>query len=191
MVTLRDTYNSQFTQNAQAHALISKVNNKIDADGNLAILLNTGVRKADLINVVSYLKENFVDKFPNIVGKLNPKKLNITKAQLINQILDFVAFTLPSECLKCSTSYTPYVQDNSDEDGVKCFKCKLPAHTECYKADDITFHLVFICDCCLENSDKSAETITINTNAEDKQEKADMSAPDSSTEDSTVEEERK
>ena len=183
MVTLRDTYNSQFTQNAEAYDLISRVNNNIDRDGNLAILLNTGVRKPALIDVVSYLKTNFADKYPNTAENLNPKKLNTTKAQLINQIVDFVASTLPSECLKCSKDYTPFLQDNSAEDGVKCFMCKLPAHIECYKSDDIKFHLVFLCCGCLENSGKSAEVSTITptkTKAADKHDKSEISASDSS-----------
>lgn len=158
MDNIRENYNNLFSENTHAFQLITRVDNTQDRDENLALLLSSSIKKDPLKAVVSYLKETFTEKFPAAIAGLDPKIKNITKADLFNQILDFVSKSLPSHCLKCETEYIPYSQDNSTDDDIKCFGCKLPAHRECYTTTDVNFHLVFLCQLCLK-SEKKEPTI--------------------------------
>ena len=154
MDTLRETYNNQFRDKVEVYQLISKVDEANSRDVNLAVLLSTGVKKDPLKGVVTYLKETFSQTFPTAVEKLDIKVKNITKADLVNQILDFVATTLPSLCPKCDESYIPYSQVDGAADDVACFLCKLPAHRECYKTAEISPHLVYLCHICIKTDEK-------------------------------------
>ena len=162
MADFRAMYNDLFLPNGLAHNLISKVDKNVDRDKNLAVLINVGLQKDDLKGIVTYLKDNFSDTYPTATEKLNIKQHNITKAGLLNQILDFVIYTIPSLCLKCDEKYVPYAQNNSANDDVVCFACKLPAHRECYTAADVNFHLVFLCEICV-TGERKEPTVTVRT----------------------------
>ena len=190
MTDWRTTYNSQFSQHVPAQNLISKIDTTVDRDENIAILLSTGTQKKGLKAIVTYLKDNFTETFPKATDELNTKLHNINKADLINQILDFVIFTLPTSCLKCEDKYIPYNQTDSAEDDVRCFVCKLPAHKKCYKTEDIKFHLVFLCESCMKgekrkNTVDNKVTKLVNTTVVVG---TTSSEEDSSTDDTTEEE---
>ena len=153
----RKNYNDQFLANAHAHELISKVVNVADRDENMAILLSVNLKNKALGLVITFLKESFSEKYPLATEKLNLRVKNITKDIMLNQILDFVVFSLPHPCLKCTNDYLPYVQTDSAEEDIKCFVCKLPAHRECYKNEDVKLHLVYLCNICL-TADKKEDT---------------------------------
>ena len=148
----RDAYNKQFQPHELAFNQISIINPNADRDENLANLLNSRVKKDDLLEITKYLKENFSTIYPESVKVLSIKVKNITKADLYNQLIDFVIYSMPSHCLKCDENFSPYSPDNSAEDDgeVRCFNCKVPAHQKCYKMEDVTLHLVYLCQSCLE-----------------------------------------
>lgn len=159
MVNLREEYNDQFVENDWAHYLIVRVDQTKNKDENLARLLNSGIKKTQLIATISYLKLNFAVKYHAATEVLTPKKAGMTKTDLFNQLLAFVKTTLSHLCLKCKVAYYPYTDNRSDGDdeGVKCFLCSLPAHNTCIKPPDINSEegLVFLCQECLLHKGKS------------------------------------
>lgn len=189
MDALRENYNNQFRGNEEVHKLISKVDEINSRDVNLALLLSTAVRKDALKGVVNYLKETFAETYPTAVAPLDVKLKNITKADLVNQILDFVAMTVPSLCPKCDTSYMPHTQADSATDDIACFLCRLPAHRECYKTADISPHLVYLCHICIKTDKKE---FTKDSGMKDKEEEEVRSSSDdgSSSDDSDSDEEK-
>ena len=153
----RNTYNDQFKANDIAYKLICKVDNSTDRDENLAILTSLNNKKVQLKAVATYLQANFKEVYPKSVEQINLKKQNLNKTDLRNQILDFVIFSLAHHCMKCDADYLPYVQADSAEGDTKCFVCKLPAHKDCYKPDEVKLHLVFLCQICLQAQKFKAE----------------------------------
>lgn len=156
MPSLREKYEDQFVENDWAYYLIHRVDLTKDTDTNLAILLDTKIKKDPLIKVSTYLKGSFEEKYPEATNNLTPKKPNITKNDLISQILSFVKLTLPNLCLKCQTEYNPYLQSDRSAMDVECFLCSIPAHRDCVKGDNIKTEegIVFICHPCIQKKGK-------------------------------------
>lgn len=200
MVENRDGYNNQFKPNDIAFKLICTVESTTDRDGNLALLTSLGYRKPQLKDAVEYIENNFTEKYPKAVEKIVKKK-NITKIDYLNQILDFVVFSLPHTCLKCEGDYLPYVQDNGAEDDLKCFVCGLPAHKDCYKSEDVKLHLVFLCQICLvaetvKSDKRNQEEVKTreekeDSASEDSGEDSDEDTSDSSSDEKWSKKERK
>ena len=152
----RQKYDEQFLESEVAHNLISKIDTTKDRDSNLAILLGAGIKKDPLKNALAYLKTSFVDTYPDQTEILATNKYNLTKDDILNQIIDFVYSTYPTLCVKCDSDYLPFKQDNSPDSDVQCFLCKTPAHVTCYKSGDIKLDngIVFICQSCIQNVGK-------------------------------------
>ena len=158
MPDLRDIYNDQFVANDWAHYLICKVQPNKDVDETLAILVDAGIKLKPLKAVVTYIKTNFAEKYPVAVNGLTPKKANVTKTELFNQIITFVQITLGHLCLKCTSPYFPY-NDENRPDGVevKCHICSLPAHKDCIKEEHLQLGsgIVFLCQQCVIHKGKT------------------------------------
>ena len=153
----REEYNQSFKDKESLFVLISCVDPSKDLRSNVKIL-NKKVNKPDLQDAVAHLKDNFSAKYP-IQMNLFQKVVNITKEVLLGQLVTFVEQTLPVLCLKCEVTYTPMHQEDSAADDVSCIKCKIPAHRQCYKKDDLNINLgiVFLCQSCLVNMGKTDE----------------------------------
>ena len=78
MANQREVYNDQFVGNDWAHYLIRRVHASNSKDINLAIILDTKIKKDPLKNVVDFLKKNFTEKYPNAAEVFNAKKV-VTK----------------------------------------------------------------------------------------------------------------
>ena len=90
----REEYNDQFVGNDWAHYLIRRIDPSKSKDTNLAILLNTGIKKVPLKKVVDFLKNNFAAKYPKAV-EVFVKKANLRKSDLSTR-----------------TSYFPLTEEN-------------------------------------------------------------------------------
>ena len=158
MPDLRDAYNDQFVANDWAHYLIRKIQPNKDVDETLAILVDAGIKRDPLKTVVTYIKSNFAIKYPVAVNGLTPKKANVTKTELFNQLITFVQITLSHLCLKCNDPYFPYNDENrSDGVEVKCHICSLPAHKDCIKEEHLQLGsgIVFLCQQCVIHKGKT------------------------------------
>ena len=157
MTNVREIYNDQFVENDWAHYLVCRIDPYKDASENLAVLLHTGIKKDPLKSVVAFIKNQFVAKFPVAANALAPKKANVTKSELFNQLITFVEITLGHLCLKCNEPYFPYIEANrSDGEEVKCHLCSLPAHKECIKEEHLNSGcgIVYLCQHCLLHKGK-------------------------------------
>ena len=166
----REEYSDQFVDSKWGHYLIRRIDPSKNRDPNLALLLDSKIKKEPLKGVVDFLKNNFAVKYPRAVEILvNSKKPNINKNDLANQIIDFVLQTIPHLCLTCKNSYFPYMEENrsdGDEVGVvNCFHCTVPAHAKCIKENSVSLQqgIVYICETCITNKDKADVVITDET----------------------------
>ena len=179
MSALREQYNDQFVGHDWAHYLIRRIDLSKNRDANMAILLNSGIKKDPLKAVVTYLKGSFDDMYHEACDQLVTKKPTTTKSELVNLVIDFVSQTLPYNCLTCKTQYSPYMQANRSVGDVLCFLCSLPAHLSCIKENSINLEagIVFLCEACVgskgkndvpppENTDKPAQDDKTDTEDE-------------------------
>ena len=69
------------------------------------------------------------------------------------------------------------MQTNSAQEDIKCFVCKLPAHRDCYNADDVKLHLVYLCQVCLtaEKKEPTVEETTVPRKVDSEKEEQDDS----------------
>ena len=156
-------YFDQFKENEWAYFLFPRINLAKDRDENIATILNSNIRKNPLLDVVTFLKRKFIEKYPKAVEKLVIKN-NVTKTDLAGLLVSFIEFSKPLLCLVCISDYLPFSQgDSTDGDGadsderVQCFVCKTPAHQNCVDITTISEKqgIVFLCCQCLER--KKAE----------------------------------
>ena len=165
----REDYNDQFIDSTWAHYLIRRVDPSKDGDTNLAVLLDSKIKITPLKAVVNFLKTNFALKYPDFVEPLNTGKPTKTKAELANQIIDFVKKTVPHLCQTCDTNYAPYIDNRSDgeddDPAVTCFLCEVPAHAACIKGNSINHNqgIVYLCSTCYSSKGKSEAIITDKT----------------------------
>ena len=156
-------YFDQFKENEWALFLFPRINLAKDRDENIATILNSNIRKNPLMDVVTFLKRKFIEKYPKAVEKLVIKN-NVTKTDLAGLLVSFIQFSKPLLCLLCNSDYLPFSQDDStDGDGagsderIQCFVCKTPAHKNCVDITTISEQqgIVFLCCQCIER--KKAE----------------------------------
>ena len=153
----REEYNNQFEENNTAKNVVSNIDLSKDLDTNLAFLLNSKTNKKELIAAVDFIKQSFNAKYPQQIERVFIRKLNPTKADFYKQVINFVEQTIPNTCLKCHNGYTPLSQDPNDGDvDVECIKCRIPAHSKCYKTQDIDVNqgIVYMCQGCMQNLGK-------------------------------------
>ena len=89
-------------------------------------------------------------------GKSNGRQL---KPQLAENIVAYIEFLKPTLCLSCKENYVPTGDDYGVEQP-KCYLCKRPSHSNCYKAHkiDADIGVLFVCSECL--SVKVAKDLT-------------------------------
>ena len=180
-------YYAQFQENANVKTVIEKVDTSKDRDSNLALLYDTGMNLPGYKEAVNFLKLKFAEKYPVQVGKVFVTKQKMKKVDYMKQIISFVQHTLPSTCLKCDGNYAPFAQADSAIGDVECIKCRIPAHRECYKGDDINRDkgIVFMCQSCLVSVGKEEkEEEKKKDDVDGKHESASDDASDSEDEDS-------
>ena len=115
-----------------------------------------------LKDTFTFLK-NISTEYP--VQALN---LNITsrnKADYARDIVKFIDFLKPTQCLICSTNYVSTREDHS-ANLIKCHLCKRPSHSECYNhfADNTNIGIIFLCSECM--SVNIANELATNQQAE-------------------------
>ena len=149
MDDFRDQYNDQFSENNWAQHIICHIDIFKSSLSNIQRVLKMGIKRDPLKAVITFLKNKFSEKYPKAAEYLN-FKLNPTKMEMIDQIFNFVYYSVPHNCLKCSQSYVPFTQP-SFEDAASCFLCKIPSHTECCTSDKVDQELgvVFLCQHCI------------------------------------------
>ena len=186
MVTKRENYLLQFTENEMAHKLISKIDITKDKDSNLATLFSTHIKKKPLEAVFEYIKT--LTQYPKALEKLVVKRYNVTKLDLFNVLIDFVKSTFPYPCLKCKEQYLPFEQEDSEGCDVKCLFCGVPAHKTCVKDTSINpdIGVVFLCDSCLNVKEKPTKT---SIDLENGESHPDNKGSTQSTEESSSDEE--
>ena len=145
-----EEYKEQFAPNASMHKIISTVDTTKDRDFNVALLVSIKVRVLELKEAISYLKQNFNEKYKNQILIFEVVK-NMTKPILLDQMIDFIYKTVPSQCAKCEAGYVPLGQEIGADGAVECIRCRLPAHAECYKAEHFNLQhgVVFVCQPCV------------------------------------------
>ena len=131
-------------------------------------VLCANFQREPLKDTFAFLK-NLSTEYP--VQALN---LNITsrnKADFARDIVKFIDFLKPTQCLVCSTNYVSTREDHS-ENLIKCHLCKRPSHTECYHhfADNTNIGIIFLCSECMSvnianelATNQQAETVDKNT----------------------------
>lgn len=149
-MNLLQEYKEQFAPNASMHKIISAVDTTKERDFNIALLVSIKVRVAELKDAILYLKQSFNETYKNQILVFEVVK-NMTKPMLMDQIMDFIYKTVPSQCAKCEAGYVPLGQDLGAEGAVECIRCRLPAHADCYKAElfNIQHGVVFVCQPCV------------------------------------------
>ena len=158
-----ETYNDQFTESSWAHYIISRVDSSKDRDHNIAIVLDTKIKRDPLKAVIKFLK-TFTEHYPEAVEQLVFDKSSPNKDEMINKIINFVELSKPHFCKKCETEYSPYTKENvvrlDAGQLVKCYLCSLPAHGTCIKDDIINSDLgiVYLCQICYENKGGDVST---------------------------------
>ena len=156
------SYFDEFKDNEWAYFLFPRINLAKDRDENIAVILNSNIRKNPLQDIVTFLKRKFNEKYPKAVEKLVIKP-NVTKTDLAGLLVSFVQYSKPLLCLLCTSDYLPFSQDDStDGDGagsderVQCFVCKTPAHQNCVDITTISEKqgIVFLCCQCVDRKKK-------------------------------------
>ena len=149
MDELLEEYKEQFSEHNWAHHIVSNINVFHSPQSNVNLILKTGIKKEPLKTVITFLKNKFSLKYIKATEILSNKN-NLTKFELADQIVKFVLLSVPHVCLKCSTSYVPYLQDNYDA-AVSCFMCEIPCHMECYTEDAVNEDtgIVLLCHHCI------------------------------------------
>ena len=79
-----EEYKEQFAPNASMHKIISTVDTTKDRDVNVALLVSIKVRVLELKEAISYLKQNFSEKYKNQILIFEIVK-NMTKPMLLDQ----------------------------------------------------------------------------------------------------------
>ena len=123
------------------------------AKENLRLLQNH--KKDLLLETVNFLKTLGTD-YPVHIQQINPK--SYYKEDYANDIISFLKFLKPTQCLTCSENYVP-TGDDFKENQVKCLMCKRPSHHNCYKGCSVNpdIGIVFLCSECL--SERTAKDI--------------------------------
>ena len=195
MPTIREEYNDQFVGNDWVHYLICRIDPFNDGDLNLAKLLKAGIKKDPLKAVITFIKNNFTEKYGEAINVLAPKKAGATKSELFNQLITFVHTTLPHPCLTCKESYLPYsdINRSDGEDKVSCFICSIPAHKGCIKKEHVNTDvgLVFLCEHCLLHKGKDDAPVDDTSKPPPQQEAIEQDSDSSIKESDDEDSERK
>ena len=174
LIEARETYREQFADNDWARFLIASYKIMESDECNIDIINKSGVKRDRLKATITFLKNKFSEVYPKATEFLSPKINNITKKELSLQLINFIKFSIPHNCLTCDQSYFPYI-DNYALTEIRCFKCSLPAHSTCIKEDEIHLRrgIVFVCATCItskvnsgakrpSNDDHSSQPIKSN-----------------------------
>ena len=156
-------YYQQFQENANAKAIIEKIDTSKDRDTNLAILYDSGIKVPAFKDAINVIKTKLAAKYPIQLAKVMSKKVS-KKGEIMKQFISFVEHTLPSHCIRCDSDYAPFGQADSAIGDVECMKCRIPAHRECYKSEEIKKDegIYFVCVTCariIQREEAAEETV--------------------------------
>ena len=120
--------------------------------------VHIGFQKVTLMETSSFFK-TISSEYPVPSNILNPKSRN--KDEFARDIIKFLEFLKPTQCLVCNTGYVPSAEDYN-ENTPKCFLCSRPSHSTCYLDHHIDSEIgvIFLCSECL--SVKAANELTEN-----------------------------
>ena len=116
------------------------------AKENIQRIVNNFSRDS-LKDTCTFLKSIGQD-YPAQAMNISPASRN--KDQYASDIVKFIQYLKPVQCLACSTNYVATTED-FDEANPKCNLCKRPSHSVCYKDKSINpeIGIIFICSECL------------------------------------------
>ena len=156
---VKERYCDQFSGQETLKELIKVIDISKENDINLALLKSTKTTRAETLVAVTHLKDNFDTKYQKQIETAFIRISNIKKDQLFNQLITFVQISFPTQCLICESDYTPLYQEESGNGDVECIRCKISAHTTCYKQNDFNINQgkVYMCQVCIQTIGKEDE----------------------------------
>ena len=118
--------------------------------------------KDQLSAAVHYIK-SLHEEYPAIVHRVNQRKSR-NKNNLAGDVSIFINGITPINCLACKVDYIHAAADNSNNNSVLCLLCNRYSHKPCYREENITPGLAFICTLCFKKntSQESSDTSRID-----------------------------
>ena len=189
LIEARETYREQFADNDWANFLIASYKINESDECNIDIINKSGVKRDRLKATITFLKNKFSEVYPKATEFLSPKISNVTKKELSLQLINFIKFSIPHNCLTCDHPYFPYIDDNYELTEIRCFKCSLPAHSGCIKDEEVHMKrgIVFICANCITSKIKSNSSPSDEKNQHSQDDKTPTTRPATSSSESTSE----
>ena len=113
-------------------------------------------------SAVHYIK-SLHEEYPVIVHRVNQRKSR-NKNNLAGDVSIFINGITPINCLACKVDYIHAAADNSNNNSVLCLLCNRYSHKPCYREENITPGLAFICTLCFKKntSQESSDTSRID-----------------------------
>ena len=125
--------------------VIGKFDQLSSIDKNIKALLT--FQREPLSETYKFLKSLGTD-FPAQAANLNSNSR--TKQDFARDIITFIDFLKPTQCLMCSENYVPTITDYQLEKS-RCYICRRPCHSDCYAENNVDPDkgVFFVCSECL------------------------------------------
>ena len=134
------------TSETEVKNVIGAYNQELGVKENIRQLC-TSFQRGPLSDTCAFLK-SISTEYPVSASNLNSKSR--TKEEYASDIVNFIDFLKPTQCLVCKTNYVPTGEDYFEEHA-KCFVCRRPSHGDCYDNHNINAQIgvLFVCSECL------------------------------------------
>ena len=147
------------TSETEVKSVIGAYDQELGVKENIKLLCSK-FQRVSLNDTCAFLK-SISAEYPVCSTNLNSKSR--TKEEYARDIITFLDFLKPTQCLVCNVNYVPTGEDYREEQA-KCYICKRPSHGSCYDVFQVNAQIgvLFICSECL--SVKAATELMENIN---------------------------